>query len=273
MIRVSLHTAVASRIGSLIVQGKLSPGSILPNEAALAAEFGVSRTALREAIKVLASKGLVEVRRKTGTRVNTHSHWNMLDPEVLTWMFSGDEIPSRLADLMEVRMLIEPAAARMAAGRATATDLDEIRKTLHGMEASTGDIPSSVESDLGFHMAVLEATHNAFMRPFGALIQAALRGSFRLTSSNADLYRLTLPLHRKVFEAIEARNSEKAEAAMKTLLTQTLHDIDQQTVLMREGRPKSSSPTKARDRIQKKSGRSKTLRSVSRRLRPVVGSA
>lgn len=243
--RVSLHTAVASRIGSLIAQGEIPPGSILPNETSLGEQFGVSRTALREGIKVLASKGLVEVRRKTGTRVNAHLQWNMLDPELLTWMFSGEEIPPRLADLMEVRMLVEPASARMAAQRATQQDFKEIREGLEAMENSTGDLASSVEADLRFHMAVLEATHNAFMRPFGALIQAALRGSFRLTSSNAGLYRLTLPLHHQVFSAIEARNSQEAEAAMKTLLNKTLHDIDEQTKLFQRGQKKATSIKRA----------------------------
>ena len=237
-VRVSLHTAVASRIGSLIVQGKLAPGSTLPNETSLGTQFGVSRTALREAIKVLASKGLVEVRRKTGTRVNAQASWNMLDPEVLTWMFSGDQVASGLADLMEVRMLVEPAAARMAAIRATRKDVEDIRSDLEGMEGSTGDLPSSVEADLGFHMAILEATHNAFMRPFGALIEAALRGSFQLTSSNADLYRLTLPLHRRVLETIEHEDGAKAERAMTELLMQTMRDIDEQT--------KKSAPGKKR---------------------------
>jgi DNA-binding FadR family transcriptional regulator len=237
-LRVNLHSAVASHIGCQIVQGKIPPGSILPNEASLGTRYGVSRTALREAIKVLASKGLIEVRRKTGTRVNTHAKWSMLDPEVLTWMFSGKDIPTGLADLMEVRMLIEPAAARMAAQKACPEDLKEISDACEEMEAATGDPPPSVESDLRFHMAVLEATHNAFMRPFGALIQAALRGSVRLTSSNTDLYRLTLPRHRKVLSAIELGDAHTAEAEMRALLTQTLRDINDQTRAIRQGRKK-----------------------------------
>ena len=239
-VRVRLHTAIASRIGFLIVQGKLAPGSTLPNETSLGAEFGVSRTALREAIKVPAAKGLVEVRRKTGTRVNAHADWNMLDPEVLGWMFSGEGIPAGLSDLIEVRMLIEPASARMAASKASAKDVEDIRLGLEGMEASIGNLPSSVDADLSFHMAILEATHNAFMRPFGALIEAALRGSFRLTSSNADLYRLTLPLHRKVLEAIVARDGAKAEAAMKSVLTQTARDIEEQTKALHAAQKKST---------------------------------
>lgn len=229
MPRLSLHHEVAGRIGSLIAQGRIQPGSVLPNEAALGVEFGVSRTALREAIKVLASKGLVEVRRKTGTRVRLHTEWNMLDPEVLSWLFSGTGVPAGLADLMEVRRVVEPAAARMAAGRATPEDLDEIREACLAMERATGDLPSSVESDLRFHLAVLEATHNVFMRPFGALIQAALRASFRLTNSNRDLYSKSLKLHRAVVVAIEAADGDESQAAMLAILGQTSRDIATQT--------------------------------------------
>ena len=238
--RPNLYREVATQIGSLIVQGKVHPGSVLPNEAALGAQFGVSRTALREAVKVLAAKGLIEVRRKTGTRVNQRLSWNMLDPEILAWMFAGDGMPQALSDLMEVRMLVEPAAARMAADRADSEDLREIREAMKGMEVATGNLPSSVDSDLRFHMAVLKATHNAFMRPFGALIQAALRGSFHLTSSNENLYKLTLPLHRKVLAAIETGDSAKAESAMRTLLTQTMRDIEAQRKAMRIPRFRST---------------------------------
>jgi DNA-binding FadR family transcriptional regulator len=227
--RLSLHHEVAGRIGSLIAHGSIEPGSVLPNEATLGTEFGVSRTALREAIKVLASKGLVEVRRKTGTRVRPHAEWNMLDPEVLTWLFSGTGIPAGMSDLIEVRKVVEPAAARMAALRATSEDLAGIREAYLAMQQATGDLPSSVESDLRFHLAVLEATHNVFMRPFGALIQAALRASFRLTSSNNTLYRKTLTLHRAVADAIEVENGDEAETAMLAILSQTSRDIATQT--------------------------------------------
>ncbi len=227
--RPSLHHEVAGRIGSLIAQGLIEPGSVLPNEASLGTELGVSRTAIREAIKVLASKGLVEVRRKTGTRVRPRAEWNMLDPDVLSWLFSGAGVPPDMNDLVEVRKAVEPAAARLAATRATTEDLAEIREAHRGMESAKGDLPSSVESDLRFHLAVLEATHNAFMRPFGALIQAALRASFRLTSSNRALYRKTLSLHRAVVDAFEARNGDQAEAAMLAILSQTSKDIATQT--------------------------------------------
>jgi DNA-binding FadR family transcriptional regulator len=227
--RLGLHHEIAGRIGFLIAQGRIKPGVVLPNEAALGTEFGVSRTALREAIKVLASKGLVEVRRKTGTRVRQHAEWNMLDPEVLSWLFSGNGIPAGMPDLLEVRKVVEPAAARMAALRATAEDVAEIREAFSGMERATNDLSSSVESDLQFHLAVLEATHNVFIRPFGALIQAALRASFRLTNSNNVLYRRSLTLHRAVVESIESGNGDESETAMLAVLGQTSKDIATQT--------------------------------------------
>jgi DNA-binding FadR family transcriptional regulator len=227
--RLGLHNEVVGRIGSLIAQGSIKPGTVLPNEPTLGTEFGVSRTALREAIKVLASKGLVEVRRKTGTRVRPHAEWSMLDPEVLSWLFSGAGVPVGMSDLMEVRKVVEPAAARMAALRASSEDLAEIRSAYLGMERSTDNLVSAVESDLRFHLAVLEATHNVFMRPFGALIQAALRASFRLTNSNSDLYSKTLARHRAVLEAIESGNGDESEASMLAILKQTSKDIATQT--------------------------------------------
>jgi DNA-binding FadR family transcriptional regulator len=239
--RLSLHHEVAGRIGSLIAQGSIKPGTVLPNEAALGTEFGVSRTALREAIKVLSAKGLVEVRRKTGTRVRPNAEWSMLDPEVLSWLFSGNGAPARMPDLLEVRKVVEPAAARMAALRATADDLAEIRGAYLEMERATGDLTASIESDLRFHLAVLEATHNIFMKPFGALILAALRASFRLTNSNSDLYKKSLLRHSAVMDAIESKDGDQAEAAMLAILKQTSKDIATQTRAVAGGRATSRS--------------------------------
>jgi DNA-binding FadR family transcriptional regulator len=235
--RASLHHQVAGRIGSMIAEGQLAPGSILPNEFQLGTQFGVSRTVLREAIKVLAAKGLVEVRRKTGTRVRPNSQWNMLDPEVLLWLFSGPDMSARLTDLLEVRTIVEPAAARMAAERATSENLLKMESAFNAMEAAADHPDSRIEPDLFFHLAVLEGTRNAFMRPFGALIQTALRASFRLTSSNSVAYKRTLALHRAVLEAIQSRSGKKAEAAMLLILAQTSMDIEAELKKMKKKLP------------------------------------
>ena len=227
--RAGLHNQVATRIGTLITQGRLHEGDVLPNEAVLGAEFGVSRTALREAIKVLASKGLVEVRRKTGTRVRPRAAWNMLDPELLGWLFAGSIAPDGLSELMELRRMIEPSAARLASERASNQDLQRIDAAFRKMEEVANDVAASVEADLSFHLALLDAAQNDFLRSFGALIQSALRASFRLTNSNHALYLRSLKLHGDVVKAVLARRGNAAEKAMLVMLTQTSEDIAAQS--------------------------------------------
>ncbi len=222
----TLHAQVAREIGLQILDGKLAPGAVLPNEADFGTQLGVSRTALREAVKVLAAKGLVEVRRKTGTRVRPQHDWNALDPDVLNWLFSGRGFAVGIPDLLELRLIIEPAGARLAARRATPENLAEIEAALKGMETAVEDSASSVESDLEFHLAILEATHNAFMRPFGALIQEALRASFKLTNRDRLAFEKSLRRHRDVFEAIRDRDPEAAEVAMKIVLNFTSQHIE-----------------------------------------------
>ncbi len=113
--RRSLHGQVANEIAQRIMSGEFAPGTILPNEADFSVKLKVSRTALREAIKVLAAKGLVESRPKIGTRIRPRDHWNMLDPDVLAWQFASDDVARFADDLFEVRQIIEPAAAALAA--------------------------------------------------------------------------------------------------------------------------------------------------------------
>lgn len=223
----NLHGRIAEHLGVSILSGKIVPGEVLPTESRLGASFHVSRTAVREAIKVLTSKGLVEVRRKTGTRVRPKKDWNALDPDVLAWQFSGRGVPAAITDLLELREIIEPMCARMAAERATMDDVAGIEKALLEMEKSVGKTAASFEADLLFHMAILESTHNWFMRPFGALIQAALRASFRQTDEDAGTYQQSLLKHQVVLSAIRSKNPGAAEDAMHAVLRGARHDIQQ----------------------------------------------
>jgi DNA-binding FadR family transcriptional regulator len=238
----TLHAQVAREVGLQILEGKLMPGAVLPNEADFGVQLGVSRTALRDAVKVLAAKGLVEVRRKTGTRVRPQHDWNALDPDVLNWLFSGKGFAVGIPDLLELRLIIEPAGAKLSAERATPEDLAEIESALQGMEKALEESTSSVESDLRFHLAILEATHNKFMRPFGALIQQALRASFKLTNRDRMAFERSLHRHRDVFEAIRDRNPKAAEVAMQIVLNRTSEDIER------------SLPKKAVEKTKKRAG-------------------
>lgn len=225
--KTNLHGQIAEHLGISILSGKITPGEVLPTEAGLGASLQVSRTAIREAIKVLTSKGLVEVRRKTGTRVRPKKDWNALDPDVLAWQFSGGSLPAAIMDLLELREVIEPMCARMAAERATTEEIAEIERALLEMERSVGKTTASVEADLLFHLTILEATHNSFMRPFGALIQAALRASFRQTNRDTAAYQQTLLKHRMVLTAIKGKNPGAAQDAMRAVLHGARHDIQQ----------------------------------------------
>jgi DNA-binding FadR family transcriptional regulator len=225
--KASLHGQIAEHLGVSILSGKITPGEVLPTEAGLGASLHVSRTAVREAIKVLTSKGLVEVRRKTGTRVRPKKDWNALDPDVVAWQFSGGSLPAAIMDLLELREIIEPMCARMAAERATTEEVAEIEKALVEMERSVGKTTASVEADLSFHLAILEATHNSLMRPFGALIQTALRASFRQTNRDAAAYQQTLLKHRMVLTAIKGKRPAAAEDAMRAVIQGARHDIQQ----------------------------------------------
>jgi len=187
--------------------------------------MGVSRTALREAMKVLSAKGLVEVRRKTGTRIRPRTDWNMLDPEVLSWMFSEGGTPVGLDQLIEIRRVMEPIAAGMAARRATDEEIADIARAFERMTSAKSRLASSIDPDLRFHLAIFNATHNIFMRSFGTLIQSALRASFRLTSTNNAAYKRTLTLHGEILRAIQAKNGIRAERAMLALLDQTSSEL------------------------------------------------
>src|SRR5437867_4809520 len=122
----SLHGRIVHAIGRRILGGDLQPGDLLPAEP----ELGASRTVVREAIKVLAAKGLVESRPKTGTRVRPRESWNLLDPDVLAWLQDGAVSEDLLRKLTEVRRIIEPAAAELAAARADGRDLAALEQAL-----------------------------------------------------------------------------------------------------------------------------------------------
>jgi DNA-binding FadR family transcriptional regulator len=222
--RRSLHGQIAYDIGTRIVRGDIQPGTVLPNESDLSTQFSVSRTALREAIKVLAAKGLVESRPKTGTRVRPRGEWNMLDPDLLAWQFATQPMEQLAKDLFEIRQIIEPAAAAMAAERADEDQRKAISGAFADMEAAP-DGDASVEPDLRFHQSILTASNNEFLQPLGALIETAMASSFRITNNAPGALQVSLPLHRAVRDAILAREPETARQSMRILLEDAAQDM------------------------------------------------
>jgi len=223
----SLHDRVVHAIGRKILGGQLRPGALLPAEP----ELGASRTVVREAIKVLTAKGLVESRPKIGTWVRPREAWHLLDADVLAWQQEGTSRPSLLRALTEVRRIVEPAAAELAATRADSRDLAALGQALEEMAHSAqardhDDFEPFVQADMRFHLAILHACRNELLEQMSRVVYSALLVSFRATSRVPGRARASLPKHRAIFEAIRARNPRGAAAAMRRLVQATAREVE-----------------------------------------------
>ena len=218
---------VIDHLGARIVGGALKPGDLLPTEADLSREMGISRPSLREGLRALAEKGLVEGRTRRGTVVTERTQWNLLDDDVLRWLSLAPPDPVFFMDLLDLRMVIEPAAARMAASRATPEQVNAIEQAYRGMVASTPhDMEACCMHDLALHELVITATGNAMLIRFAAAIRTALLACVRIASSARETsYENSLSEHGAVAAAIRRRSPEEAEHSMKKLLAGTIRDI------------------------------------------------
>ena len=215
---MGLSSQVAGELGRRIVCGVYQPGDLVEDEDAAARRFRVSRTIIREAIKILSAKGLITVRRGVGTRVTPRSDWRLLDEDVLAWHQAAPPCPRMLMRLMEVRAAMEPAAAGWAALRATENDVRKINVAIENMEKTSAHTESFVIADAGFHSAILKAAHNEFLTALEGVIYAALLTSIRLTNKTPDENILSIPFHRTVAEAIAGRDEHEAAGRMRRLL-------------------------------------------------------
>lgn len=219
-----LHGAIAHRIGTDILSGKYQPGDILSGEVAFAEELKVSRSAYREAIQVLTAKGLVASRPKAGTRVLPRSRWNLLDPEVLGWAFAGEPDVEFVRSLFELRAIVEPAAARLAAQRRDKADLKVMKDALSAMRQHTLTTEAGRAADRDFHDAILQATHNDALKVLSASIGAAVNWTTQFKQRSRALPRNPIPDHVRVYDAIAAGDAEAAAQAMNALVDLALDD-------------------------------------------------
>lgn len=232
--RRSLHGQIAHELGLRLVRGDYPPGSLMPTEENFCVELGVSRTALREAFKVLSAKGMLEPRPKRGTLVKPRSKWNMLDPDLLSWCFSAGPSISHVRHLYEFRAIIEPAAAAMAADRATDEQVVHIGKAFDAMATAETGTDESIKADLLFHQAILEASGNDLLIPLGFVIESALSQSIKLSHSREGARENSIPLHEEVFRAIKTRRPQAAREAMNILLNGASEDIEIALSLMEQ---------------------------------------
>lgn len=219
-----LHEQVVEEIGQRIVSGEFAPGIALPVEAELCATLGVSRTVLREAMRVLASKGLVTPQRKLGTLVCTTEKWHFLDAAVLSWLLKGRDADRAVDELYELRHLIEPLAASLAAQRARSSDLKVLRNAYEEMRMAGDDGERIAAPDLKFHTAIIAASGNRLFSSLSPVIAAALAVNFDLVRDAPRGHSRSMPAHKKVIDAIADHNPSAARVAMQRLIEDSQRD-------------------------------------------------
>jgi DNA-binding FadR family transcriptional regulator len=222
----NVHGNTVDHLGAAIVAGRYGPGSTIPPEPLLCEELGVSRTVVREAVKSLIAKGLVSSGPKVGTRVLEPQQWNWFDPDVVAWQSQAGLTREFLRDLQELRRVVEPAAVRMAADRATPEDLAEIESAYAGMKKAVEEGGDYVTHDLRFHQGLLKACHNRMLVQMSKALSALLRTSFEISTSRKDGPRNSLPMHRAVADAVAAHDPVRAERAIIVLIDGAREDIE-----------------------------------------------
>lgn len=216
-----LPARIAADIGRRITLGELKIGETLPREADMLATLGVSRTTLREALKILSTKGFIEAKPRLGTRVRAAEHWNTLDPVVLSWQGHAEDQDALAEELFEIRLSIEPLAARLAARRGVAADHAGIRAAFLRMAGEQANVEEAIEADIEFHLQIFQAAHNRFLLPVASVIRAALSISIPRTMAASGGFGQSLAQHEAILLAIEARDEETAASAATTLIGST----------------------------------------------------
>jgi DNA-binding FadR family transcriptional regulator len=222
--RLRLHGSIAHDLGVSIVSGRLAQGQSLDGEIAASDNLKVSRSAYREAIRILVAKGLIETRPKTGARVSPRSNWRLLDPDVLAWIFEQEPPADLIFALFELRQIVEPRMASLAAERRTEAQLARMRAAIDDMEALKLTSEQGRAADEAFHTALIEASDNPFLVSLSSGINAVIAWSTAYKSRRNRLQRDAIPDHRAVYEAVALSHPLEAYAAMKTLIDLALRD-------------------------------------------------
>jgi len=213
-----IHGVVARDLGIDIVSGRYPTGDLLGNEIEASERLKVSRTAYREAIRILDAKGLVHARPKIGTRVCAPESWHLLDPDVLGWIFESDPDETLLANLFELRKIVEPEAAALAASRRKREHLISMQRALNGMTDHSLTTEAGRLADREFHTTLLRASGNAFLTSLTSGIAAAITWTTVFKQRKNRLSRDPMPDHQRVYDAIEAADPAEAHAAMRALV-------------------------------------------------------
>ncbi|MBN1377811.1 MAG: FadR family transcriptional regulator [Gammaproteobacteria bacterium] len=222
----NLSQRVTQELGKLIVCGDYTVDKGLPTEADLCEQFGVSRSAVREAVKMLSAKGLISSRPRQGIRILPEEKWNIFDPDLLKWLLERSPSLKVVQEFLQLRITIEPEAASLAARYADEKEIGAIAESLERMKASSASTEEMLEADIAFHVSILYASKNRFYIRLRNFVKTALNVSIRYTSTIKADREGVVADHTKVYKAIKNRNPERAKNAMLVIIDEALTFIE-----------------------------------------------
>ncbi|MFF6778216.1 FadR/GntR family transcriptional regulator [Streptomyces sp. NPDC012637] len=222
-----LHPHVLTSLGLAITAGEYPPGSVLRTDE-LAERFEVSRTVVREVVRVLESMHLVESRRRVGVIVLPAERWNVYDPQVIRWRLAGADRPRQLRSLTVLRSAIEPVAAGLAALNATPEQCRELTEQALGMVATSRgrQLEAYLVHDVAFHRVVLNASGNEMFARLGDVVAEVLTGRTRHQVMFEDPDPAAVTLHVQVAEAVREKNAARAEELTREIAVGALKELD-----------------------------------------------
>ncbi len=222
-----LHAHVLDTLGPAITAGEYPPGSVLRTHE-LAERFAVSRSVMREAVRVLESMHLVASRRRVGVTVLPIPEWNVYDPQVIRWRLAGADRPRQLRSLTVLRSAVEPVAAGLAARHATARQCADLTECALGMVAASRghQLERYLIHDIAFHRVVLTASGNEMFARLGDVVAEVLAGRTHHQVMFEDPDPAAVTLHVQVAEAVRAGDAVRAEELTREITVGALHELD-----------------------------------------------
>ena len=227
---LNLAQQLVHELGKKIMEGTYKVGDSLPSEASLCLQYGISRTATREAVKMLSAKGLISSRPRQGIKVVASKNWNLFDVDVLNWILLGKPDLYLLRHFLQLRLAIEPEAAFLAAQYAEQEDLDAIEKALMRMKHATNGRDDTHEADIEFHQSVLSASNNPFFIQLQNFITTALKVNIRFTNRMIAVTFEEYQAHLDIFEHIKNNDAQAAFDAAMITQKATLAIVNKQIV-------------------------------------------